>query len=139
MIDANITNTMLKLRTNTHPWMSLYKHLHPELNLTDKCPLCNLDEEENIHHIIYNCPKYAPLRKNLKLPILSRGAPFLELLTDISLTNFNNNHPHMLKIYEFLQLRWKLLNQLFKSPHLGEDDTTIEDGLTLIDQTTSIW
>ena len=44
----------------------------------------------------------------------------------------------MLKIHEFLKMRWSHLNIYFNNPQSDAGCPTIEDGLTLIDQTNSI-
>ena len=137
MIDPNITNTILKLRTGIYPFMPLYKNYHPELNLSNECPLCPLNKTENLHHIIYECPAYKNHTSSLTLPPTQTNDPTLELLLDSSLTNFDPTHPNMLKIYELLQLRWSLLAKTLKIPHSGESPTLM-DGLTPVNQPTSI-
>ena len=137
MVDAKITNTILKLRTGIYPFMRLFKHHHPELSLTNNCPLCPLNKTENLHHILYECPAYSQHTSKLILPTTTTTDPSLELLLDSSLTNFSPGHPNMLKIYELLQLRWSYLSSKLSIPHSGESPT-IMDGLTPVDLTTSI-
>ena len=90
--------------------MNIFKNFHKDKNLTSNCILCNQNKRENLHHIIYDCPAYDSLRTNLKLPDIEMEDASIQLLQDDSLTNFAKTHPNMLKIHDFLSLRWKKLN-----------------------------
>ena len=110
-IDSKVINDTLKLRTGTYPFMNIFKNFHKDKNLTSNCILCTQNKRENLHHIIYECPAYDNLRTKLNLPAIEMEDASIQLLQDDSLTNFSNTHPNMLKIHDFLSLRWdKLTN-----------------------------
>ena len=90
--------------------MNIFKNFHTDKNLTSNCILCTQSKRENLHHIIYDCPAYETLRNDLNLPDIEMEDASIQLLQDKSLTNFSKTHPNMLKIHDFLCLRWKKLN-----------------------------
>ena len=129
---------MLKLRTQTYPFMSHLKYKYPSLNLTSDCVFC-LGKKEDLAHIVLDCPKYEHLRELLDIDIQPDQDRNIQILLDKSLTNFKDNKLNMFKIEEFLRYRWKILNP-YINELLGKINThnnpfsqsTIQEYLTLV-------
>ena len=111
VIHPTITNTMLKLRTNTYPFMPLLKYQKLELNLGNNCLMCNLDSLESLEHILFFCPRYERFRQQFKIPL---NRSINELLSDRSLSEIHDfTSFNMITLFRLLEFRWVILNKIF--------------------------
>ena len=112
MIDPNITNSILKLRTWTYPLMPLLKHRYPPGILSDNCMLCNNNSRETLAHVILTCPELDTLRQGFICDIFDEEGASKELLHASRLIDWRPRRLNMFAIHAFLRLRWNKLDPL---------------------------